>query len=227
MKAPGGSDEAKRRAGESAAQQVEDGMVVGLGTGTTAAHAIRVLGDSGVAIHGIPTSYQSRALAREVGISLTTLDDARPEIAIDGADQLTSEGALIKGGGAAHAREKIVDASATRCLIVADETKLTDTLNHPIPLELLPDALPTVERELRALGAEPTLRTATRKDGPVVTDNGNLILDCAFGELTNPTPDALATTLSQIPGIIEHGIFTDIADAIHIGSDNNVSIHSV
>lgn len=228
MKASGGTDEAKRRAAESAAQQVENGMVVGLGTGSTTAHAIRALGEnvaSGMEIQGIPTSYQSRSLAREVGIPLCTLDEARPDIAIDGADQLQLDGALVKGGGAAHAREKIIDTSATRCLIVADDTKTTDTLDHPIPVELLPDALIPVEQSIRALDAKPTLRTAQRKDGPVVTDNGNLLVDCAFGSIE--TPETLAASLSAIPGVIEHGIFTGVTDEIHIGSDDNVSIHSV
>lgn len=228
MKASDGTDEAKRRAAESAVQQVESGMVVGLGTGSTAAHAIRALGDaveSGLEIEGIPTSYQARALAREVAIPLVTLDDARPDIAIDGADQLQFDGALVKGGGAAHAREKIVDASAARCLIVADDTKSTEVLDHPIPVELLPDAVPTVERSIRELDGEPTLRTAQRKDGPVVTDNGNLILDCAFGSIE--TPETVATSLSGIPGVLEHGLFTGVADEVHIGADDGVSIHSV
>ncbi|UPM42141.1 ribose-5-phosphate isomerase RpiA [Halocatena salina] len=228
MKASDGTDEAKRRAGESAAQQVESGMVVGLGTGSTAAHAIRALGEkvtAGMEIHGVPTSYQSRSLAREVGIPLCTLEEARPDIAIDGADQLRLDGALVKGGGAAHAREKIVDTSATRCLIVADDTKLTDTLDHPVPVELLPDAISTVERAIRKRDGDPTLRTARRKDGPVVTDNGNLVFDCAFGPIE--TPKSLATSLSAIPGIVEHGIFTDVATEIHIGSSDDVTIHSV
>ncbi len=227
MKASGGTDEAKRRAAESAAQQVESGMVVGLGTGSTAAHAIRALGEavaSGTEIQGVPTSYQARALAREAGIPLVTLDDARPDIAIDGADQLQPDGTVIKGGGAAHTREKIVDTSAERCLIVADDTKSTDVLDHPVPVELLSDAVPTVERSIRALDGEPTLRTARRKDGPVVTDNGNLVLDCAFGAIE--APDALAGSLSAIPGVVEHGIFTDVADEIHVGSNDGVSIHS-
>lgn len=228
MKASGGTDEAKRRAAESAAQQVESGMVVGLGTGSTTAHAIRALGEaveSGTEIQGVPTSYQARALAREAGIPLVTLDDARPDIAIDGADQLQPDGTVIKGGGAAHAREKIVDASAESCLIVADDTKLTDVLDHPVPVELLSDAVLTAERSIRALDGEPTLRTARRKDGPVVTDNGNLVLDCAFGAIE--APDALAGSLSAIPGVVEHGIFTGVADEIHVGSNDGVSIHSV
>ncbi|MFT4884460.1 MAG: ribose 5-phosphate isomerase A, partial [Natronomonas sp.] len=178
MKQSGGTDEGKRRAGESAAAAVSDGMVVGLGTGSTAATAIRELGrrvDSGLDIRGVPTSYESRQLAREAGIPLVSLAEATPDIAIDGADQVAGFD-LIKGGGAAHAREKLVDAAADRFLVVADETKLTTTLDLAVPIEVLPDAEPVVSSDLETLGGTPTLRDAERKDGPVVTDNGNLVV---------------------------------------------------
>src|SRR6056297_2580876 len=144
----GGSDAAKRAAGEAAAEAVEDGMVVGLGTGSTAAHAIRALGrrvDAGLDITGVPTSFQSRELAREAGIPLTDLESASVDLAIDGADAVAG-GDLIKGGGAAHAREKIVDASADRFLVVADQTKVAETLSHPVPVEVLSAARTTVAR---------------------------------------------------------------------------------
>ena len=224
MKSTGGSDAAKRRAGEAAAERVDDGTVVGLGTGSTTAHAIRALGravDGGLDVSGIPTSYQSRAIAREVGIPLTTLDDATPDVAIDGADQFAG-GDLVKGGGAAHAREKVVDASADRLLVVADESKRADRLDAPVPVEVLPDAAPTVETALRDLGGDPTLRAAEHKDGPVVTDNGNLVLDCAFGAID--APGDLAATLSALPGCVEHGLFVGLADAVYVGSDDGVSV---
>ena len=220
----GGSDDAKRAAGESAAEAVSDGMVVGLGTGSTAAHAIRDLGrqvDAGLDIQGIPTSFQSRELARDAGIPLTTLDDARPDVAIDGADQV-ADGQLIKGGGAAHAREKVVDSAADRLLIVVDPTKEADVLDHPVPVETIPDARQTVADAVRELGGEPELRAAERKDGPVVTDNGNLVLDCDFGAIAEP--GALATDLSKIPGVLEHGLFVDLADEIHCGTDEGVRV---
>jgi ribose 5-phosphate isomerase A len=220
----GGSDEAKRRAGEAAADAVDDGQVVGLGTGSTAAHAIRALGravDSGLDVRGIPTSYQSRELAREEGIPLTTLDDATPDVAIDGADQV-ADGDLIKGGGAAHAREKLVDAAADRLLVVADETKLADALSVPVPVELIPDAREPVAARVRELGGEPDLRAAERKDGPVVTDNGNLVLDCAFGSVEDPV--ALSGELSAIPGVLEHGLFVDLADAVYVGTGDDVTV---
>ncbi|WP_255198238.1 ribose-5-phosphate isomerase RpiA [Halorarius litoreus] len=224
MKQTGGSDEAKRRAGEAAAERVADGMVVGLGTGSTAAHAIRALGeavDAGLDIEGIPTSYQSRKLAREVGIPLSSLDVATPDVAIDGADQVAGFD-LVKGGGAAHAREKYVDSSASEFLVVADPSKLTETLSHPVPVEALPDAVPVVESRLRDLGGDPTLRAAERKDGPVVTDNGNLLLDCAFGDIDDPP--ALAASLAAVPGVVEHGLFVGLADTVFVGEESGVEV---
>jgi ribose 5-phosphate isomerase A len=219
MKQQGGSDDAKRRAGESAADAVSDGMVVGLGTGSTAAYAIRELGrrvDTGLDIRGIPTSHGARRLARDVGIPLTTLAESTPDVAIDGADQVAGFD-LIKGGGAAHAREKLVDSAAERFLVVADETKLTEPLDAAVPVEVLPDAVPVVERELTALDGTPELRAAERKDGPVVTDNGNLVVDCAFGAIADP--GALATDIAALPGVVEHGLFVGLADEVHVGSD--------
>jgi len=230
MKTDGGSDAAKRRAGERAAEDVEDGFVVGLGTGSTTAHAIRALGravDDGLEIRGIPTSFQSRRLALEVGIPLTDLDAVDGvDIAIDGADQVVDDsdtaahGALIKGGGAAHAREKLVDSAADRFLVVADPSKLTERLERSVPVEVLPDAHTLAADRVRELGGEPTLRDAERKDGPVVTDNGNLVLDCAFGRMDDP--DRLATQLSAIPGVVEHGLFVGLADVAYVGREDGV-----
>ena len=224
MKQQGGTDDAKRRAGESAADAVSDGAVVGLGTGSTAAYAIRELGrrvDSGLDIRGIPTSHGARRLAREVGIPLTTLAEATPDVAIDGADQV-ADFELIKGGGAAHAREKLVDSAAERFLVVVDETKLAEPLDADVPVEVLPDAVPVVERELEALDGTPELRAAERKDGPVVTDNGNLVVDCAFGAIADA--EALAADLSALPGVVEHGLFVGLADEIHVGSEDAVDV---
>jgi len=225
MKTTGGSDDAKRAAGESAAEAVEDGTVVGLGTGSTAAHAIRAIGravDSGLDIRGVATSFQSRELAREVGISLASLDEVDGvDVAIDGADQFSGPH-LVKGGGAAHAREKIVDAAADRLVVVADPSKAADRLDHPIPLEVLPDARTTAAAEVRALGGAPALRRAERKDGPVVTDNGNLVLDCEFGGV--PRPAELAADLAAIPGAVEHGLFVGMADEIHVGTEDGVDV---
>ncbi|WP_435067985.1 ribose-5-phosphate isomerase RpiA [Haloplanus sp. C73] len=228
MKTPGGPDAAKRRAGEHAAELVTDGDTVGLGTGSTAAHAIRALGravDDGLDVRGVATSYASRDLAREVGIPLVGLDGVeRLDIAIDGADQVSDELALIKGGGAAHAREKVVDAAAERFVVVADPSKEAATLDRPVPVEVLPDARATVQRAIRDLDGTPTLRTGKGKDGPVVTDNGNLVLDCAFGAIG--TPDALATDLATIPGVVAHGLFVGLADEVHVGTADGVTVRS-
>ncbi|MBX0304330.1 ribose-5-phosphate isomerase RpiA [Haloarcula salinisoli] len=223
----GGSDAAKRAAGESAAEAVEDGMVVGLGTGSTTAHAIRAIGrqvDAGLDIVGVPTSFQSRELAREAGIPLADLDEVSVDLAIDGADEVAG-GDLIKGGGAAHAREKIVDASADRLLVVADPTKEAETLSHPVPVEVLSAARTTVAESVRELGGEPTLRQAERKDGPVVTDNGNLVLDCAFGDIDEPA--ALGRDLASLPGVVEHGLFVGLADEVHVGSEEGVTVREL
>jgi len=239
MKTSGGRDAAKRRAGKSAAAAVDDGDIVGLGTGSTAAHAIRRLGDrvdSGLSVRGVPTSFASRVLAIDCGIPLLDLDEAvgpdAPgiDIAIDGADQVAVGGdgdtdrplALIKGGGAAHAREKLVDAAADRFLVVADPSKETDTLDRSVPVEILPSGRSVVAQAVRAAGGEPELRRAERKDGPVVTDNGNLVLDCAFGVISDP--DSLSTALSTIPGVVEHGLFVDLVDEIHVGTDTDVRV---
>ncbi|ADJ13612.1 ribose-5-phosphate isomerase RpiA [Halalkalicoccus jeotgali] len=222
MKTTGGSEVEKRNAGERAAELVADGAVVGLGTGSTTAHAIRALGrrvEDGFEVQGIPTSYQSADLAREVGIPLTTLDDAAPAIAIDGADRIAGF-ELIKGGGAAHTREKLVASAAARLVIVADPSKECETLDRPVPLEVLPAARRPVSEVVEGLGSTPDLRLAERKDGPVVTDNGNLVLDCDFGRIEEPAD--LAQKLASIPGVLEHGLFVGLADTVLIGTETGV-----
>ncbi len=217
-------DDAKRRAAASAVEAVEDGMVVGLGSGSTAAHAVRELGervDAGLDVRGVPTSFQAREVARESGIPLVDLDEADVDLAIDGADQV-ADGDLVKGGGGAHAREKIVDAAADRLLIVIDPTKEADVLDHPIPVEVLPDARTTVADAVRDLGGDPDLRWAERKSGPVVTDNGNLLLDCDFGAVEDPA--GLAADLAGLPGVVEHGLFVGVADEVHRGDEDGVTV---
>lgn len=213
----------KRRAGEHAAERVADGSVVGLGTGSTAAHAIAALGravDSGLDIRGIPTSYQSRARAIDAGIPLTSLDAVpRVDIAIDGADQV-ADGDLVKGGGAAHAREKIVDAAAEEFVVVVDPSKEASVLSHPVPVEVLPAGRSPAATAIRELGGEPELRTGPGKDGPVITDNGNVVLDCDFGAIEDPA--ALASEVAAIPGVVEHGLFVGLADTVLVGEDDGV-----
>jgi ribose 5-phosphate isomerase A len=202
-------------------------MVVGLGTGSTVAYTIKELGrrirEEGLEILGVVTSYQSETLAIDVGIPLTILAQ-HPELdlAIDGADQIDESLYTIKGGGAAHTKEKIVSASAKRFLIVADELKVSKQLDKAVPVEVLPFAKELVMKKIRELGGKPELRLALRKDGPVITDNGNFVLDSSFGIIKNP--DELAFRLSSIPGVIEHGIFSNI-DELYIGrKDGSVKV---
>jgi ribose 5-phosphate isomerase A len=230
----------KQAAGEHAARLVKNNMVVGLGTGSTAAYVIEELGKrvaSGLKILGIPTSYQSAFLAAEKGITLTTLDEHPvPDIAIDGADQISNFMA-IKGGGGAHTREKIVALSAKRFVVMVDESKVADILDHPVALEVLPFARKLVVKQVAKLGGKaqvrmgdktpyetPYLNTGTTgtKAGPVISDNGNFIMDADFGEIDEPA--SLDEALSRCVGVVEHGIFTNV-DVVYIGKkDGSVEI---
>jgi len=226
MKSTGGTEAAKRRAGETAADAVESGMTVGLGTGSTAAHAINALGeavDNDLDIVGVPTSFGARELAIDCGIPLCGLDEIDGiDLAIDGADQIDLDtGACIKGGGAAHSREKLVASAADELHIVVDATKTAEVLDYTVAVEVLPDAHTVVADAIDSLGGEATLRRANDKDGPVVTDNGNLICDADFGEIDDP--DSLATRLSTVPGVVEHGLFVDYATVVSVGSDDGVA----
>lgn len=230
MKTTDGTEAQKRAAGASAANTVTDGDVVGLGTGSTAAHAIRALGekvDSGLQIRGVPTSLGARTAAREAGIPVINLNEAvgpdAPgiDIAIDGADQIADE-TLIKGGGAAHTYEKLVDTAASQFVVAADPSKEVTTLAHPVPIELLPEARTAVSSRLREFGGNPEVRVAVRKDGPVITERGNIVIDCRFGDIDSP--QSLSKNLTAIPGVLEHGLFVGMADEIHIGTNDGVRV---
>lgn len=218
-------DDGKKIAGKSAAELVKDGMAIGLGTGSTVAHVIQRLGElvkGGLNIVAVPTSYQTEMLVIRAGIPLTSLwVHTSLDIAIDGADQVDPELNLIKGRGAAHTREKIVAYSATRFVIAVDEGKIVDVLNCPVPLEVLPYARKLVEIQVTKLGGTHSLRLAQKKDGPIITDNGNFIIDADFGEISDP--QRLDEELSFIPGIVEHGIFTN-ADEVHVGGKGGLRI---
>jgi len=226
MKVASANQEDKKAAGESAASLVKDGMVVGLGTGSTVAWTIRRLGqrvrEEGLEILGVPTSYQAESLAIESGITLTTLHQHPVlDLAIDGADQVDANLFAIKGGGAAHTREKVVSHSAKRFIVVLDGSKYVDKMNHSVPVEVLPFAFKLVERSLKSIGGIPVLRQAKMKDGPVITDNGNFVMDADFGVIDDPS--ALSAKLSAIPGIVEHGIFDNI-DELHISRSGSIEI---
>ena len=213
----------KQEVGKAAAARVLSGSVVGLGTGSTMAYAIQFIGDrlqNGDLknIKGIPTSFQSRVLAKEYGIPLVTLDEVdRIHVAIDGADEVDPHLNLIKGGGAAHTQEKIIDALADRFIVVVDSTKLVTDLGSTflLPVEVLPMAISPVTKAITNLGGRPQLRMGVKKAGPVVTDQGNLVLDVKFDRIDNP--GELEKTLNNIPGVLENGLFVDVADLVLVG----------
>ncbi|MFN5514490.1 MAG: ribose-5-phosphate isomerase RpiA [Cyanobacteriota bacterium] len=213
----------KQAVGQAAAAQVQSHSVVGLGTGSTTAYALQALGErlkSGelTDIVGIPTSFQAQVLAREYGIPLTGLDAVdRIDVAIDGADEVDPQKNLIKGGGAAHTQEKIVDSLAERFIVVVDSGKLVDKLGSTflLPVEVVPMALHPVLRAITKLGGKPELRMGVRKAGPVVTDQGNLVIDVKFDAIDNPAE--LEKTLNNIPGVLENGLFVGVADQVLVG----------
>ncbi len=213
----------KQQVGIAAAQRVKSGMVVGLGTGSTTAFAIEELGRRLATgeitdIVGIPTSFQAIGLGKKFGIPIRSLDDVSSiDLAIDGADEVDPHKNLIKGGGAAHTREKVVDALADLFIVVVDQSKLVDRLGStfPVPIEVLPMALAPVTRAVTNLGGRPELRLGVKKDGPVITDQGNMVLDVTFAEI--PDPKSLEQTLNNIPGVVENGLFVGLADLILVG----------
>jgi ribose 5-phosphate isomerase A len=213
----------KQQVGKAAADRVQSGSIVGLGTGSTTAFAIQYLGDrikSGelTNIKGIPTSFQASVLAKQYGIPLTTLDEVdRIHIAIDGADEVDPQKNLIKGGGAAHTREKVVDSLAELFIVVVDQSKIVTALGStfPVPVEVLPMAISPVTRALEKLGGKPELRMGVKKDGPVITDQGNMVLDVTFASIPNPAE--LEKILNNIPGVLENGIFVGVTDIVLIG----------
>jgi ribose 5-phosphate isomerase A len=213
----------KQEVGKAAAARVKSNSVVGLGTGSTTAFAIEYIGarlKSGelTNVVGIPTSFQARVLAKQYGIPLTTLDEVeRIDIAIDGADEVDPHKNLIKGGGAAHTQEKVVDALAEQFIVVVDSTKLVDKLGSTflLPVEVLPMAVTPVMRAIVKLGGEPQLRMGVRKAGPVVTDQGNLVIDVKFQSIDNPAE--LEKTLNNIPGVLENGLFVGVTDLVLVG----------
>lgn len=219
---------AKEHAARWAVDQVDDGMVVGLGTGSTAGAAIAALGrsvDAGLDVTGVPTSFAARARAIEAGIPVTQPDAVdRIDIAIDGADQV-ADGVLIKGGGGAHTTERLVDARADQFLVVVDHSKEVETLDRAVPLEVVPQATRWVGETIDALGGTADVRQATAIDGPAFTERGNVVMDASFGTISDPA--TLATDLDRTAGIVDHGLFIDEADVIAIGSPDGVRTLSV
>ena len=219
--------ELKRIVGYAAAELVEDGNVVGLGTGSTTYYFIEKLGtrirEEGMDIMGIPTSYQSFLLAKENKIPVTTLEEHDVDIAVDGADEVDSNLNLIKGGGAAHTMEKIVDYAADRFIVVVDESKIVDKLGKfPLPVEVIPQACRAVSNHLQQFGGVPSLRMGKMKGGPVITDNGNFILDVQFESIEDPA--YLEKELNFIPGVVENGIFSGVVDEVFVGTSEGLNV---
>jgi ribose 5-phosphate isomerase A len=221
-------DEAKWAVAHRAVEFVEDGMRLGLGTGTTSTKFIHALADrvkSGLHVRCVASSDASFNLARSLGIDVTTLDEL-PEVDlyIDGADEVFPHDGqldLIKGGGAALLREKIVASASKRFLVVVDSTKLVDRLGKfPLPVEVIKMALPIVEPRLAALGLEPKLRPVKGGKDPLLTDENNYILDCMAGPLADPA--ATAKAIRSIVGVVEHGLFLNYAEIVLIAGDDGV-----
>ena len=224
-------DDLKREAARQALALVEPGMRLGLGTGSTARHFVDLLGArvrGGLKIVGVPTSEATRAQAESLAIPLTTLDET-PELdlTVDGADELDRSLRLIKGGGAAHLREKIVACASARMIVIADETKLVDTLGrYPLPLEVVRfGAVATrrrIEAAVAAAGCSGEIVTRTRDGAPVLTDGGNLVLDARLGRI--PDPEGLADRLDRVPGLVEHGLFLGIAECAFVATAAGVVV---
>jgi ribose 5-phosphate isomerase A len=230
-------DKAKFVAARRAADLVEDGMRVGLGTGSTAAWLVRCLGeavrDDGLRIRGVPTSARTAALAREVGIEVISLDEARwLDITIDGADEFDADLNLIKGGGGALLQEKIVATASDRMVVIADAGKEVEALGaFPLPAEVIPFGWQTTRALIEetlvgmdVLGRDITLRM--NGDRPFVTDEGNHILDLHLRRIGNPRQ--LALVLNQLPGVVENGLFLDICDTVVVGhGDGRVELRDL
>ena len=221
-------EEAKKNAALEAVKHVKDGFVVGLGSGSTAAYAIEEMGkrvkNEELHILGVPTSYQAFTLAVKCGIPITTLEEhPRLDITIDGADQIDKKLNLIKGMGGALAREKVVASASKKLIIIADETKKVEVLgenNHPVPMEVLPFAVPLVMHKISEIGGKPLLREGKGKVGPIITDNGNTLIDAFFGLIHKPAE--LEQKLKKIPGIVETGLFIGMANTVYLGKSDSV-----
>lgn len=218
------NDHEKQEAARASLKFIQDGQTVGLGTGSTAAHFIQFLGErvkAGLKIRGVPTSNQSEQLARSYGIPLVTLAEVDYiDVDVDGADEFDPQLRLIKGGGGALLREKIIASVSRKFVVVADAGKQVATLGKfPLPVEVIPFAESVLARNISALGATVALRKA--KDASVFrTDEGHHILDCSFGQISDPP--ALARTLSDMPGVVEHGLFIDLASLVLVGKQDGV-----
>ena len=219
----GNADQEKKLAGEAAAALVEDGMDLGLGSGSTVEHFVRALGvrvADGLTLRGVATSTGTEALARSFGITIIDPADIEAlDMAIDGADEVDGKYRMIKGGGAALLREKIVLNAAKRRVIIADSSKQVATLGKfPLPVEVVTYGYTLAAAAIAAMGCAVTLRQAG--DKPLLTDNGNYVLDCAFGAIKDP--EGLELKIQSIPGVVETGLFIGLLDELIIGEGDGV-----
>ncbi len=214
----------KKAVAQAAVDQIQNGMILGLGSGSTAALMIEALAikiKSGEIkdVVGVTTSFQGEVLASELGIPLKSLSSVSEiDLAIDGADEVDPKFQLIKGGGACHVQEKLVAALAKKFIVVVDSTKLVEKLNldFKLPVEVLPSAWKQVQKSLINLGGEGNLRMAQKKAGPIVTDQGNLILDLTFRNGIDQ-PELLESQINNIPGVLENGLFVNLTDEVLVG----------
>jgi len=210
------TDLAKVVAAEKALSYVREGMIVGLGTGSTARYAIEKLSErveAGLHIQGVPTSQATATLSTQRGIPLVD-DFTEIDLTLDGADEVDSRRVLIKGGGGALTREKIVASASRQVIIMVDESKLCERVGRfPLPVEVLPFGWRAAQKKIESLGCTAKLRLVG--EVPFVTDNGNYILDCSFGPIDEPT--ALERELNLIPGVVENGLFIHLASRIIVG----------
>jgi len=218
------SNQEKEAAARASLRFVHDGQIVGLGTGSTAAYAVRFLGErvrAGLKIRGIPTSVHTKELATSLGIPLTTLEEFQQiDVTIDGADEVDPQLNLIKGGGGALLREKIIASATRQLVIIGDSGKKVPMLGRfPLPVEIIPFAQPLLAKRIAALGATVRLRAAASGD-PFITDEGHHILDCQFGQI--PNPPELARQLEAMPGVVEHGMFIAMASVVLIAKGDEV-----
>ena len=215
----------KKQAGEEAVKHIEDGMIIGLGTGSTIEYSLRKLGQmikEGFKIRGIPTSIHTKRIAEEENIPLTTLDE-HPDIdlTIDGADEVDSNLNLIKGGGGALTREKIIAFNSKKVIIVVDDSKVVKALgiDFALPVEVVKFGWTSTKKTLETFGCNVALREVMKGE-PFITDNGNYILDCEFDRIENP--DQMEIEINCVPGVVENGLFINLVDEVIVGSKQGI-----
>lgn len=226
------SDEKKVKAAQKAMEYVENGMKLGLGTGSTAAKFVDLVGAAvadGLDVLCVPTSEATREQAAALNIPLTTLDETpHLDVTVDGADELDEKLRLVKGGGGALLREKIVATSSDKMVVIADDSKYVKTLGQfPLPIEVvqfgLKSTLNMIEGLAVRVGCSGDIKQRMKEDGsPFITDNGNFILDCHFGQIEKP--EALSGALTQVPGVVENGLFLNIADVAIIAGEDGITL---